>query len=138
VAAVAAVAAVRAAERLELLTAHRDTAVAALAGAQVQRHRVDERDHVVGFLLRDRMRSVGGYADGASRSPPRSGCLACACDDHSAAATMLTTLRPPFAPNCTAPAARANSVSSPPRPTFTPGWKCVPRWRTRISPALTV
>src|SRR5690554_2613933 len=50
---------------------------------------------------------------------------------------MLTTLRPPFAPNSTAPAERANSVSSPPRPTLTPGWKWVPRWRTRISPALT-
>src|SRR5690606_33495505 len=50
---------------------------------------------------------------------------------------MLTTLRPPFAPNSTAPADRANSVSSPPRPTLTPGWKWVPRWRTMISPALT-
>src|SRR4051812_21757 len=50
---------------------------------------------------------------------------------------MLTTLRPPLLPNSTAPAARANSVSSPPRPTFTPGWKCVPRWRMRISPAFT-
>src|SRR5450830_1847881 len=50
---------------------------------------------------------------------------------------MLTTLRPPFAPNWTEPASRANNVSSPPRPTLTPGWKCVPRWRTMISPALT-
>src|SRR6476659_8058961 len=50
---------------------------------------------------------------------------------------MFTVLRPRFWPNSTAPAARANRVSSPPRPTLTPGWKCVPRWRTRISPALT-
>src|SRR4051812_13787990 len=50
---------------------------------------------------------------------------------------MLTTLRPPLAPNCTEPAASAKSVSSPPRPTFRPGWKWVPRWRTMISPALT-
>src|SRR3954451_3368957 len=50
---------------------------------------------------------------------------------------MLTTLRPPLAPNCTAPAARAKRVSSPPRPTLAPGWKWVPRWRTMISPALT-
>src|SRR5688572_30901880 len=50
---------------------------------------------------------------------------------------MLTTLRPPFAPNSTAPADRANSVSSPPRPTPRPGWKWVPRCRTMISPALT-
>src|SRR6478609_3206117 len=50
---------------------------------------------------------------------------------------MSMTLRPRRVPNCTAPAVRANSVSSPPRPTFTPGWKWVPRWRTMISPALT-
>src|SRR5690606_15499484 len=50
---------------------------------------------------------------------------------------MLTTLRPPLVPNSTAPASRANSVSSPPRPTLAPGWKWVPRWRTMISPALT-
>src|SRR5439155_8258523 len=34
-------------------------------------------------------------------------------------------------------AASANRVSSPPRPTLVPGWNLVPRWRTRISPALT-
>src|SRR3954465_8400616 len=50
---------------------------------------------------------------------------------------MSMTLRPRRVPNVTAPGASANSVSSPPRPTFTPGWKCVPRWRTMISPALT-
>src|SRR5579862_9188924 len=50
---------------------------------------------------------------------------------------MLTVLRPRFAPNSTAPAASANSVSSLPRPTFTPGWNLVPRCRIRISPALT-
>src|SRR5512143_1910704 len=50
---------------------------------------------------------------------------------------MLTTLRPRLVPNSTWPADSANSVSSPPRPTSAPGWKCVPRWRTRISPALT-
>src|SRR3954471_17744098 len=40
-------------------------------------------------------------------------------------------------PNSTEPAARANRVSSLPRPTFAPGWKWVPRWRTMISPAFT-
>src|SRR5919107_2966581 len=50
---------------------------------------------------------------------------------------MLTVLRSRLRPNCTAPGARANSVSSPPRPTLSPGWKCVPRWRTMISPAFT-
>src|SRR5215203_2817148 len=51
---------------------------------------------------------------------------------------MLTVLRPRLVPNSTAPGAVANSVSSPPRPTLTPGWKWVPRWRTMISPALTI
>src|SRR3954469_19329035 len=51
--------------------------------------------------------------------------------------TMFTVLRPRFSPNWTAPAARANSVSSLPRPTLTPGWNLVPRWRIRISPAFT-
>src|SRR5690606_30181294 len=50
---------------------------------------------------------------------------------------MFTVLRPRLVPNSTAPAERANRVSSPPRPTPTPGWNLVPRWRTRISPALT-
>ena len=35
-----------------------------------------------------------------------------------------------------APGAVANSVSSPPRPTFSPGWNRVPRWRTMIDPAV--
>src|SRR5436853_6193845 len=50
---------------------------------------------------------------------------------------MFTTRRPRLVPNCTLPSTRANSVSSPPRPTPGPGWKWVPRWRTMISPALT-
>ena len=45
VAAVAAVAAVGPGERLELLAAHRHAAVAAVSGAQVQRHLVDEAGH---------------------------------------------------------------------------------------------
>src|SRR3954466_4356575 len=50
---------------------------------------------------------------------------------------MLTTRRRPLTPNSTTPASRANSVSSLPRPTLAPGWWWVPRWRMRISPALT-
>src|SRR6202000_1565322 len=50
---------------------------------------------------------------------------------------MFTVLRPRLSPNWTLPSTRANSVSSPPRPTLTPGWNLVPRWRIRISPALT-
>nr|BFF11553.1 hypothetical protein GCM10025699_28560 [Microbacterium flavescens] len=45
VAAMPAVAAVGAGQRLELLTAHGHAAVAALAGAQMQRHTIDESDH---------------------------------------------------------------------------------------------
>src|SRR5262245_1432008 len=57
---------------------------------------------------------------------------------HSAGAgTTLITRRPRRVPNSTLPSIRANSVSSPPRPTLVPGWKCVPRCRTMIVPALT-
>src|SRR5918994_2015424 len=47
-----------------------------------------------------------------------------------------TSLRRLRWPNFTLPLAVANSVSSPPRPTFSPGWIRVPRWRTMIVPAL--
>src|ERR1700722_9303958 len=50
---------------------------------------------------------------------------------------MLTARRPRRVPNCTVPRTSANSVSAPPRPTPTPGWKWVPCWRTMISPAFT-
>src|SRR3954453_14823628 len=50
---------------------------------------------------------------------------------------MSMTLRPRRVPKVTAPGASANSVSSLPRPTPSPGWKWCPRWRTMISPALT-
>src|SRR5215831_17200374 len=40
-------------------------------------------------------------------------------------------------PNSTRPLTSANNVSSPPRPTPVPGWKCVPCCRTMISPAPT-
>src|SRR4030042_5478379 len=46
-----------------------------------------------------------------------------------------------WAPRCsprTTPATLANKVSSPPRPTFFPGLKRVPRCRTRMLPPVTV
>src|SRR5712691_6897523 len=50
---------------------------------------------------------------------------------------METSFRP-FDPwNSTTPWRRANSVSSPPFPTPSPGWMRVPRWRTMIEPAGT-
>src|SRR5436305_2444919 len=48
-----------------------------------------------------------------------------------------TSLRPLREPNFTLPGAVANRVSSPPRPTFSPGWNLVPRWRTMMAPAST-
>src|SRR3954467_500271 len=51
---------------------------------------------------------------------------------------MSTYLRPLRSANFTEPLAFANSVSSPPRPTFSPGWNLVPRWRTMMAPAVTI
>src|SRR5439155_1859438 len=56
---------------------------------------------------------------------------------ESAGVTDTTRPRRPVA-NCTVPAARAYSVSSLPIPTPSPGWNFVPRWRTMISPPVTV
>src|SRR3981189_914407 len=53
------------------------------------------------------------------------------------AVTTSTSLRPLRCPNCTVPSARANRVSSPPRPTLIPGWNLVPRWRTMMVAACT-
>src|SRR3954462_7625476 len=52
-------------------------------------------------------------------------------------AEIVTSRRPRRKPKVTEPGTSANSVSSLPRPTPSPGWKWVPRWRTMISPALT-
>ncbi len=49
-----------------------------------------------------------------------------------------TSLRPLREPNLTDPSMVAKRVSSPPLPTFRPGWNLVPRWRTRIEPADTM
>src|ERR1700686_277312 len=43
----------------------------------------------------------------------------------------------PRSRNTTMPETLANSVSSLPRPTFSPGLNGVPRWRTRIEPPVT-
>src|SRR3954468_16903878 len=50
---------------------------------------------------------------------------------------MSTSLRPLRWPNFTLPSAVAKRVSSPPRPTFSPGWNLVPRWRTMMAPGCT-
>ena len=60
------------------------------------------------------------------------------CRIGAQASTGLTstTLRPLRSPNLTLPSTSENSVSSPPMPTFLPGWNLVPRWRTMIVPAV--
>src|SRR5689334_1827523 len=51
---------------------------------------------------------------------------------------MLMNLpRRPRSRKTTMPGTLAKSVSSLPRPTFSPGLKQVPRWRTRIEPPVT-
>src|SRR5512136_144924 len=50
---------------------------------------------------------------------------------------MQTNLSPPRCSTRTTPATLANRVSSPPRPTFLPGLKRVPRCRTRMLPPVT-
>ena len=100
VAAAAAVAAVRAAERLELLPVHGGAAVAAVAGRDVQHDPVDERGHVgspTSMLTANCPcdHDAGGTADACA--PPAVSSLAGAVS--SATGTMLTTRRPRLMPN---------------------------------------
>src|SRR4029077_8236271 len=62
----------------------------------------------------------------------------CGPQDASPSGSTLTTPPPQPLVTCTVPAARAYSVSSSPIPTPAPGLKRVPRWRTMISPPVTV
>src|SRR3954454_21109445 len=122
----AAVAAVGATQRLELLAVDRGHAVAAPSRGDVQRHPVDERRDGHGGAPYKRMKGDPGRGRPSARPV-----------DYWLTGRMLITRRPRRVPNSTLPATSANSVSSPPRPTPVPGWKWVPRWRTMISPALT-
>src|SRR5699024_8689566 len=136
VTAVAAVAAVRAAERLELLPAHGRDAMTALAALHVENDPVHEGRHDLTSSLPIRMGRRRGRA--TVGPPPSQQRSASERQPAVPAGRTLTVLRPRLAPYCTSPSARANSVSSPPRPTLSPGWKCVPRWRTRIWPVPTI
>ena len=133
VAAVAAVAAVGPAERLELLAVDRGHAVAAVAGSHVQDDAVDEGGHARRHL------TVSEDADERTGRSARALVERCSAREcfRPRPAVMETVLRPRRVPKVTEPGASANSVSSLPRPTPRPGWKWVPRWRTMISPALT-
>ncbi len=144
-----AVAAVRAAERFELLAMNRGAAIPAIPCDDVKDDPVDEGGHSC-FLHR---RYVTRRTSLAARPPwnlrtherphltPASAqlidCRRRQAATSSSTEMMLMTRRPRRVPNWTCPATSANSVSSLPRPTCEPGWKCVPRWRTMISPALT-
>src|SRR4051794_3748398 len=57
---------------------------------------------------------------------------------RQSAGSTSTYFRPRRCANFTEPGAFANNVSSPPRPTFSPGWNLVPRWRTMMAPAVTI
>src|SRR5690554_6542210 len=63
----------------------------------------------------------------------------CGKGQASQAETTLTNLRffGPLVSNLITPSFRANRVWSRPRPTPTPAWNLVPRWRTMMLPAVT-
>src|SRR4249919_1694251 len=147
-AAIATVAAVGSAKRLELLAMDGGAAVAAVAAVQVQRDLVHKGGdghadasshcsdntqkggpvlgHPFGVVVNDYVAEVA-----ASPGPEKLDA------ESDALGVTLTTRRPRRVPNSTWPATRANKVSSLPRPTPTPGWKWVPRCLTMISPAFT-
>src|SRR5690606_34333306 len=156
VAALAAVAAVRPAQRDELLAPEAHAAVAAVAG--------DDRDFsfvyefhrgVRGDRARERPRRPGGPPGAACKcngcgrrdrggpsrpqrkAPPERGPSRGAWRGPQAPATTFTVRRffGPLVVNSTVPSTSAYSVWSRPRPTPAPGWNWVPRWRTMMLPA---
>jgi hypothetical protein len=124
VAAIAAVAAVGSALGDVSLATKGDRAGPTVTATEVALDLVDERR-----LRHDA--SLGTSSALGARVPPTS-----AAQRRHQGVTS-TSLRPWRRPNCTMPSAVANKVSSPPRPTFSPGWNFVPRWRTMIAPAWT-
>ena len=121
VTAVPAVAAVWSAERFELLAVNGGDAVTSVAGGQVQHDAVDER-HGDSLLSASGRVTIWSSWKCEGRAPVtrarpcgelafRSG------DPQTSTGTMFTVLRPRERPNWTLPLTRANSVSSPPRPT---------------------
>src|SRR5699024_8618295 len=130
---VATIAAIGATEWFELFPANGGFPMSTIARGGMHGHMINELGHLgpPGFLG---VKTQSG--DGPGRSAP-----AGALDKNerywAAVGTMSTTLRPRRLPNATAPASRAKRVWSFPTPTLRPGWYLVPRWRTKISPALT-
>ena len=99
---------------------HTDHAVEAAGGEDEPRYPLHER------LEEDDGAGVG-------RRRERADARALAAD----AGRTDAYFRPRDSWNSIVPARRANSVSSPPLPTPSPGWIRVPRWRTMIAPAET-
>src|SRR6185312_15807938 len=102
-----------------------------MPGDEMQHDAIDEARHALPPFAKATKGRSRAYDPGR---PRRSVCGRVA---QTPDGTMLTVLRPRDSPNCTFPSTSAKSVSSPPRPTFAPGWNLVPRCRTRISPAWT-
>src|SRR5690606_9002930 len=155
VAALAAVAAVRPAQRDELLAPEAHAAVAAVAGSDGDFSFVDQL-HEAG--TRGMGNEGSGQCKGAcgreasttplipftpliprlrNKKPRRSGAPRNRWGYPQAAGTTLTVRRffAPLIANSTVPSTSANRVWSRPRPTPGPGWNWVPRWRTMMLPA---
>src|SRR5262249_31773178 len=116
IAAVPAVAAVRSAERLELLAEDRHAAVPTVASLHLQDDTVDERGHVSLSFSESWLDFSESWLD--AKRPVGPSVRRAAVERLSrrvcqtSCGTMLTVLRPRRTPNCTAPADIANNVSS--------------------------
>src|SRR3990170_6819034 len=88
------------------------------------------------FSLLDSERRFDPWAAPSGSGPLSTGpYLLCACAGID---SMWTYLRPSLpSRNATRPSQRANKVWSLPRPTLSPGYHLVPRWRTMMFPART-
>src|SRR5262249_42875673 len=125
-----AVAAVRSAARHVLLAAEAHAAAAAVTGLDEDVDLVDEHRRGGAGGGGAPIGRLGGSGSGAGRpdgGPPA----------HVAEGRTLTNRRPARWSKRTIPSVLANSVKSTPSPTLVPGRKRVPRWRTRIEPAVT-
>ena len=130
VAAAATVAAVRPTARDVRLVTERNGARPAVTGSHVDLGLVDEASHLVPF-------SMGATPRHGNVGAPR-----VEADRYVGRVTPRWSRRRRDAGR----AVRRNERCRPPRrtacrprrgPTLTPGWKCVPRWRTMIAPAPT-
>src|SRR6185437_3680303 len=128
VAALAAVAAVRSAELDELLPPERDHAIAAIPGAQIDLGLVKEFH---GALPTETGASL-------RRPPPGLNVQVAYSAARGSGLTEIWTRPWDFVANSTLPSTSAKMVWSRPRPTLAPGYHLVPRWRTRMLPAMTL